>query len=180
MADDAESRCENYVTEALLACPDSPEALQTLASIRISQIRLDDASAALSRSHNIWKDLDAGDPQLPPYPLRLTFTRLLIECEMYEEAMEVLENLQEEDDQVVDLWYLGGWCMYQMGLKVKEQEGTGTTGVSNGKMTDDDTDEDDVESWQEFWKSSRVWLHNCERVRQHITPPNLWRVYHHS
>lgn len=169
MADDAESRCENYVTEALLACPDSPEALQTLASIRISQIRLDDASAALSRSHNIWRDLEADDPQLPPYPLRLTFTRLLIECEMYEEAMEVLERLQEEDDQVVDLWYLGGWCLYQMGLKSKEQEASGTAEVTNGKMIDDG-EEDDVETWQESWKSSRDWLHNCERVRQHIIP----------
>lgn len=169
MADDAESRCEKYVTEALLACPDSPEALQTLASIRISQIRLDDASAALSRSYKIWKDLEVDDSQLPPYPLRLTFTRLLIECEMYDEAMEVLERLQEEDDQVVDLWYLGGWCLFQMGQKMKDQDTAGTIGTSNGKMTDDGDEADDEESWQELWKSSREWLHNCERVRQ-ITP----------
>lgn len=60
MEPDAEPKCEQYVTEALLAVPDSAEALQTLASVRISQTRFDDAKAALSRSFAVWKDLGPG------------------------------------------------------------------------------------------------------------------------
>lgn len=57
---DAEEKCERYVTEALFVVPDSAEALQTLASIRISQNRIDDAKAALERSVGLWKNLGPG------------------------------------------------------------------------------------------------------------------------
>lgn len=53
---DAEEHCERFVTEALLVVPDSAEALQTLASIRISQNRIDDARAALERSIALWRN----------------------------------------------------------------------------------------------------------------------------
>ena len=43
-----------------MAVPDSAEALQTLASVRISQTRLDDAKAALARSYALWSDLGPG------------------------------------------------------------------------------------------------------------------------
>lgn len=70
---DAEERCERYVTEALLVVPASPEALQTLASVRVSQQRYGDAVAALQRSYLLWKDLDAGifPLSLSPPPPRL-------------------------------------------------------------------------------------------------------------
>lgn len=60
MEPDAENNCERFVTEALLAVPGSAEALQTLASVRISQTRMDDAKAALERSVGLWKDLEPG------------------------------------------------------------------------------------------------------------------------
>lgn len=171
MAPDAENRCETYVTEALLITPSSPEALQTLASIRISQLRPSDACAALSRSYNLWKDLESDDPNIPAYPTRLSFTRLLVECEMYDEAMDVLERLQEEDDQVVDLWYIGGWCLFLIGEKLKKAGGNGNVVNGNGKANfkirdatvngDDENDEDD---WRDVWQASREWLQNCEKV----------------
>ena len=60
MEPDAEEKCEKLVTEALFAVPDSAEALQTLASVRISQSRHEDAQAALTRSYGLWKDLEPG------------------------------------------------------------------------------------------------------------------------
>ncbi|RVD84344.1 uncharacterized protein DFL_006096 [Arthrobotrys flagrans] len=153
MKPDAESRCETYITEALLVSPSSPEALSTLASIRISQSKPDDARAALARSLEVWKGLEPGDDRIPAYPFRLSFTRLLIECEMYEEAMDVLEGLQQEDDQMVDLWYIGGWCLFLIGSKLKEKEGK--LQVSNGE---------DVEDWTDTWAAARDWLWNCEKL----------------
>ncbi|BDD58461.1 hypothetical protein MPDQ_003414 [Monascus purpureus] len=115
--DDAENRCESLVTEALLVYPDAPEVLQTLASIRISQLRHDDARAALSRSIDLWKDLPPEDPNVPDYATRISLSRLLMEATMELEALGVLERLILEDDQSVEAWYLGGWCLYLLAEK---------------------------------------------------------------
>ena len=108
---DAESRCEALITEALLVGPHVPEVLQTLASIRISQLRLDDARAALSRSLELWKDMPPEDPIIPDFATRISLARLLMEVSMELEALGVLERLILEDDQSVEAWYLGGWCL---------------------------------------------------------------------
>ncbi|KAI5808701.1 hypothetical protein DFH27DRAFT_540694 [Peziza echinospora] len=190
MEPNAEEMCEKLVTEALFAVPDSAEALQTLASVRISQSRPEDAQAALTRSYGLWKDLAPDSPQIPPYATRMAISRLLMETEMYEMAFDVLERLQEEDDQVVDLWYLGGWCLYLLGERRREEElkaGGDSTGKGKEKavapskslkMTDgeddiesdddDDEDEDDEEEddWKTLWDASREWLNNCARLYQ--------------
>ncbi|EER39867.1 TPR domain-containing protein [Histoplasma capsulatum var. duboisii H88] len=113
--EDAEARCEALVTEALLVAPDSPECLQTLASVRISQLRQDDARAALSRSLQLWKDLPPESPSVPDFPTRISLARLLMEVRMEIEALEVLEIMALEDDHSVEMWYLGGWCQYLLG-----------------------------------------------------------------
>ena len=179
MEPDAESRCEAYVTEALLVSPSSPEALQTLASVRISQVRLEDARAALGRAYTIWKDAVEAKEIAQTYPSRVSFSRLLIEMEMYDEAVDVLDQLQEEDDQVLDVWYLGGWCMFLMGSKLKEQEAAGsatTTTTMNGgggkgkgkESSSGKDDEEEEDTWQSLWTDAREWLGNCMKVNTHI------------
>lgn len=115
--EDAESRCEALITEAMMVNPSAPEVLQTLASIRISQQRIDDARAALSRSLTIWKDLPPEDPTVPDFAIRISLSRLLMEVAMELEALEVLERLILEDDQSVEAWYLGGWCLQLLAEK---------------------------------------------------------------
>ena len=92
--------------------PNSPSALQTLASIRISQTREGDARKALERSIELWQDLPEDDPGIPDFPTRISLSRLLMEVEMEQRAVEVLERLITEDDQSVEAWYLGGWCHF--------------------------------------------------------------------
>ncbi|KAL3476340.1 SIR2-domain-containing protein [Aspergillus californicus] len=115
--EDAENRCEALITEALLVQPGSPEVLQTLASIRISQLREDDARAALSRSIELWSELPPEDPNVPDFAIRISLARLLMEVSMLLEALQVLERLILEDDQSVEAWYLGGWCLYLLAEK---------------------------------------------------------------
>ncbi|KAJ5567416.1 hypothetical protein N7535_006722 [Penicillium sp. DV-2018c] len=115
--EDAEARCEALVTEALLVTPEAPEVLQTLASVRISQLRTEDARAALTRSMTFWKDLAPEDPKVPDFALRISLARLLMEVTMEFEALEVLERLILEDDQSVEAWYLGGWCLFLLAEK---------------------------------------------------------------
>ncbi|OKL60167.1 UPF0661 TPR repeat-containing protein [Talaromyces atroroseus] len=120
--EDAESRCETLITEALLVAPDQPDCLQTLASVRISQTRVDDARAALARSLELWQDLAPEDPKIPDFPSRISLSRLLMEVQMEVQALQVLERLILEDDESIEAWYLGGWCLYLLAGEEKEKD----------------------------------------------------------
>ncbi|KAI1373639.1 TPR domain-containing protein [Hypoxylon crocopeplum] len=143
--EDAEQRCETLVTEATMVAPDFAETWQTLANVRISQSRVDDAKAALTRSLELWKDLPPEDPAVPDFPSRVGLARLLMEVDMEQEAIEVLERLVGEDDQSVEVWYLGGWGLYVMGEKQKASKSS-------------------EEDWKASWISSRVWLNQCQHL----------------
>lgn len=86
-----------------------------LASVRLSQVRNDEARAALEHSLQLWSNKDPGDPSIPIYDTRLALVKLLLEVQLYAEAFNVLEGLQKENDQSVDLWYLWGWSYYCLG-----------------------------------------------------------------
>ncbi|KAI4641544.1 hypothetical protein J4E93_007641 [Alternaria ventricosa] len=142
--EDAEARCNAAVTEALLFAPENPEPLQTLASIRISQLKPDEAKSALTRSMDLWKDLDPDDPKVPDYSTRISLSRLLMEAEMEDEAIEVLERLVGENDGSVDAWYLGGWCLHLLAGKQKTE---GEEKVATSLL-----------------RASRDWLENCLKL----------------
>lgn len=142
--EDAEQKCEALVTEATMVAPGFPEPWQTLANVRISQERMDDARAALKRSLDLWRDLPPESSLVPDFPTRVSLARLLMEADMDVDAIEVLERLVGEDDTSVEVWYLGGWGLYIMGEKQKNREVSGENG--------------DGESWRVSWISSRQWL----------------------
>ncbi|KAH9865552.1 hypothetical protein J1614_009137 [Plenodomus biglobosus] len=142
--EDAEARCDAAVTEALLVAPNNPEPLQTLASVRISQLRHDDAKSALTKSMELWKDLDPDDPRVPDYSTRISLSRLLMETEMEDEAIEVLERLVGENDGSVEAWYLGGWCLH---LLAGKQKAKGEDKIAGSLL-----------------RASRDWLENCLKL----------------
>lgn len=148
--EDAEQKCEALVTEATMVAPEFAEPWQTLANVRISQQRMEDANAALKRSLDLWKDLPPESPLVPDFPTRVSLARLLMEADMDVEALEVLERLVSEDDSSVEVWYLGGWGLYIMGEKQKNGEVKTTT--------------DDGNSWEVSWISSRQWLNHSLRL----------------
>ncbi|KAI8384107.1 hypothetical protein BD560DRAFT_443945 [Blakeslea trispora] len=112
---EAEQKCEEYLSQAQQVDADHAETYQLLASVRLSQQRNEEAAAALNRSMKLWIDREIGDPMIPIYDTRLALVKLLLECGMFEHAFTVLENLQKENDEVVDLWYLYGWTYYCLG-----------------------------------------------------------------
>ncbi|CAL3968870.1 unnamed protein product [Diplocarpon coronariae] len=148
--EDAEQKCEALVTEATLVAPHFAEPWQTLANVRISQQRVEDARAALTRSLDLWKDLPPENTTVPDFPTRVSLARLLMEADMDVEAIEVVERLVGEEDTSVEVWYLGGWGLYILGEKKKN----GKTKVESG----------DTESWRVSWISSRQWLDHSLRL----------------
>lgn len=106
---DAGAKCDALMTEAVLVSPESPAVLQTLASVRISEERTDDAKSALTRSMDLWKHLPPDDVNIPDFATRISLTRLLLEVEMEAEAIGVVDQLVQEDDQSVEALYLAAW-----------------------------------------------------------------------
>jgi hypothetical protein len=74
----------------------------------------------------LWRDLAPEDPDVPDFPSRISLSRLLMEAQMEMQALEVLERLILEDDESVEAWYLGGWCLYLLTDKEKDQHTTNT------------------------------------------------------
>jgi tetratricopeptide (TPR) repeat protein len=151
--ENAEEQCNKVMDEALAVGPDSPETLQTAASVRISQLKLDEARLYLKRSLELWKDLDPEDSKVPDFPIRISLSRLLMEAEMEDDAIEVLERLIAEDDSSVEAWYLGGWCLHLLADKQAKQ--------ANGKVG-----AETAESINDLLRRSRRWLQQCLNLYQ--------------
>ncbi|KPM45494.1 hypothetical protein AK830_g1093 [Neonectria ditissima] len=143
---DAEQRCEALITEAMLIAPQAPETWQTVANVRISQERTDEARAALKRSLELWQDLPPQHPAIPEFATRIGLARLLLESELEDSALGVLERLVADDDTSVEAWYLGGWCLYIIGEKARAAAAAGANG------------------WKVTWKTSRQWLTQCLKL----------------
>jgi thioredoxin-like negative regulator of GroEL len=62
----AESNCEELLKTALQVDPENAEALQMLASVRMSQQRPDEAKEILEKAWSSWKDLEAGGFSILP------------------------------------------------------------------------------------------------------------------
>ena len=160
--EDAETQCESHITEALLIAPHWHEPLQTFASVRISQNRIDEARKALMYSIELWKDLPPNDAGVPDYSQRISLARLLMEVEAEEEAFDVVKRLVLEDDQSVEAWYLGGWCLYLIGEKRKR--------VAEDAVMHDEAQQQEKE--EEFYQSSlsesRRWLQHCLKLYRKV------------
>ncbi|OAA42917.1 Tetratricopeptide-like helical [Beauveria brongniartii RCEF 3172] len=146
--EDAEQRCEALITEAMMIAPGSSETWQTVANVRISQERNDEARTALKRSLELWQDLAPEDPAVPDFSTRIALARLLLETDLMADALVVLERLVTDDDESIEAWYLGGWALYLAGEKLRD--------ATNGDGPSEDL--------RTAWKSSRRWLAQCLKL----------------
>ncbi|TLS26715.1 hypothetical protein PpBr36_05381 [Pyricularia pennisetigena] len=138
---DAEQRCEALITEATMLAPDLADAWQTVANVRISQGKPDEARTALTRSMDPWWSGE-DDAAVPPFPTRVSLVRLLLEVEWEDRAIEVAERLIKEDDSSVEVLYLGGFGQFLIGEKLKAATAA-------------------KDDWKTIWASARRWLKQC-------------------
>ncbi|KAF5367376.1 hypothetical protein D9758_003692 [Tetrapyrgos nigripes] len=159
---EAEKTCEDLIASALRTDPGNAEALQMLASVRMSQQRPEEAKECLEKSWTTWKNLDIDHPKIPPIPTRLAMVKLFLELSLYAPALLVLHGIMSSDDQEVEAWYLEGWCYFLMAEQAKE---------SGGKL-------DDM-TWEELAKDARDRLETCQMLHvneQHPDKPLLDHV----
>ncbi|KAF8529900.1 hypothetical protein JB92DRAFT_2782757 [Gautieria morchelliformis] len=159
--DEAETKCENLATLALQTDPTSCEALQTLASVRMSQKRPEEAQQYAERAWERWKDLDPDSPAVPPLPLRLSLARLFLELSLYLNALTILSAVLATDDQEVEGWYLEGWCFFLMAEQARE------TKVNVGGLT-----------WEELSRDSRDCVETCQTLHKAQEHPDEQILQH--
>ncbi|KAJ7707704.1 hypothetical protein B0H17DRAFT_1192156 [Mycena rosella] len=146
---------------ALQTDPGNAEALQALASVRMSQERPDEAKQCLEQAWSAWKDLDLDDPKLPPIPTRLALVKLFLELALFTPALLVLHGVMASDDQDVEAWYLEGWCFFLMSEQAQEK---------GGKL-------DDL-TWQELATDARDCLATCEVLHTNEGHPDTPLLEH--
>ncbi|XP_018122790.1 probable assembly chaperone of rpl4 [Xenopus laevis] len=136
MEEAASERCKGAIQKALEYDPTNSEALQLMASYLFSMDQPQEGKENLMKSLTSWlpslqkKEAEMqgdgteelAEPALPPYESRITTAKLLTEAEEFELASEVLEALLEEDDEVVQVWYLLGWVFYLQAKAPDEDE----------------------------------------------------------
>ncbi|KIR52584.1 hypothetical protein I315_04828 [Cryptococcus gattii Ru294] len=112
MEESAEGNCDALISRALSILPNDPEARLSLASIRMSQSRFDEAKAIAMGLYNDFEGREPFDPILPPLPARLALARLLLEHHEHLAALDIVSTVREEDTLNVEGAYLEGWALY--------------------------------------------------------------------
>uniref|UniRef100_A0A3P9IFF1 Si:dkey-12j5.1 n=1 Tax=Oryzias latipes TaxID=8090 RepID=A0A3P9IFF1_ORYLA len=165
MEEGAADKCRESIEMALKYQHDNPEALQLMASYLFSTERNQEGKEYLLKSVGTWlpaqkqstsSSSTEEDVQtdIPPYESRITTAKLLMECEEYEMAVDVLEGLLEEDEEVVQVWYLSGWVCYLQWEKAKEQQETEGREVT----------EEEREEWKALQEAARSYLTNAKKL----------------
>nr|ACO14735.1 TPR repeat-containing protein YDR161W [Caligus clemensi] len=133
----AEVECTKAIQLAQEADSDNPEALQMKARYNLIKEQFDEARAAMSESLALWlpayedvlsNNQEAGsvDPVeicSVPYESRIASVKLCLELEDFDSATRICDGMIEEDDTVVDTWYLLGWTYQLRSTEEDEYQG---------------------------------------------------------
>ena len=135
----AESNCEIAIVSSLEFNPSSLDGHQTMASLRLSQERFSEAcsimtevfSQVMGRRHAVQSRgiidelLDQSDEtneslrDLPTLEFCINTSKLLLECAKIEpthvtKAIELLNNLLNDDDEIIEVWYILGFAFLSL------------------------------------------------------------------
>lgn len=157
----ASSTCDSLLANALQIDPHNLEALQCLASVRLSQEKTEEALAALLTFPPSSPDAPPAHNQALvaalPLSVRLARAKLLLECGAYHEALNVLENVLASDDSSVEGWYLMGWGWWLVAERQKEGgEVEGSEGLT----------------WEDVARDSRDCLETCQMLHESQSDPD--------
>merc|ERR1711881_88748 len=115
MAENAEQECGKYSQLAIDSDQHNVEAYVNMANYLLNCNEIEAAGATCQQAFNLWKSFTEANkdnediiPELMSYQIRLNLAKLLIEVESFENAYSVIEQLINEDEDDVTLWYYLG------------------------------------------------------------------------
>ena len=115
MEPEAEQMCEKLIAEALLLDDNVAESWSILGSIRISQIRNDEARQALEKSWSLFENgLVQNELSPASIPAIIRLAQSMIELEMAEPVLDLTTQLTRVDDQIPDMYYLNALAHHQL------------------------------------------------------------------
>ncbi|KAJ3314940.1 hypothetical protein HDU76_002292 [Blyttiomyces sp. JEL0837] len=162
---EAESKCEEFMSRALQIDTQYPEVNQTLASVRLSQSRPQEARALMETSLKGWIDENPAEcPNWPIYHQRINAAKILLELGMYEAATRVLQTCLQENDSDPEGWYLFGWCYFRMGGGEAGQEAQELAASVGGEQRKNISLEEKVA----FWVDARECLSKLIEISEAI------------
>ncbi|EFA86424.1 hypothetical protein PPL_00216 [Heterostelium album PN500] len=101
--DNAEIECEKHILRAIEYAPTSPEPYSMMASMRISQQKNEEALRCLQHSYSLWSELTID--KRPSLEYRFDVSRLFIELNQNRTAVDILETLVYEQDNIAEIWH---------------------------------------------------------------------------
>ena len=120
---DAEVQCSTWLDRAMKTDPLNPEVYRVMADLRMcQQEQQKSASELVLRACQLWNEelerlmnpdesTHNHNPfhfitEFPSYESRISAAKILVELSLFENAVQLLEQLLREDDSVLMTWYL--------------------------------------------------------------------------
>lgn len=113
----AEQMCQESLDKAMRHnVEDSYEPIQSLASLRLSQHKNEEASQLVMAAYA--RIVAAAEQHPVDFDHRFAAARILLECAPYahqcaDAALDLLSNLMREDDENIEIWFLMGVGFFQ-------------------------------------------------------------------
>lgn len=119
MEENAESMCEKYCKSAMEADKTNLEAAVSMCNLLLSQDNMDSAVTVAEKAYNLWSSIskDVEEELLPEamsYEARVTLIKLLIEVEGYDKVSKIVDQLIEENEDDIRIWYYLGLVKFLM------------------------------------------------------------------
>jgi tetratricopeptide (TPR) repeat protein len=134
----AEAECEKLLQLALQNCPTNPDALYALANLRTIQQREPEACQVMEKLFEALQQCraasienmsvlaladDQANDDVPhtihladvSYELRVAAAKLAFELQAVQPALDLLEQLLEEDDRILEVSHLAAVCAFHLG-----------------------------------------------------------------
>ncbi|WVO15441.1 hypothetical protein L204_103099 [Cryptococcus depauperatus] len=161
MEEEAERNCDALIQRALLILPKDPEVRLSLASIKMSQSRFEEAKEIAIQLYADIENKEAFDQTLPPLPARLALARLLLEHSEHLSALDVISTIREEDSLNVEGAYLEGWALYLRAEAINENPALLQAPVSS---SEDNVEREEPMSAEECLSEAMRSLIECAKL----------------
>ena len=113
MDEDAEQQSEKYCKLAVETDEKSLDASVAMSNLLLNQSKMDEAKNSTIKAFDLWSSLskdiaEEAIPEVLSYEARVTLIKLLIECDCFDKVSLIVDQLIEENEDDIRIWYYLG------------------------------------------------------------------------